>query len=73
MCERQLRPVSLRAMHEAEGIRPVTGRFKRHLRQASSLGVARGGQLIETLQHLGGLEHTAPLALVHQAHDACGE
>jgi hypothetical protein len=60
-------------MHEAEGIRPVTGRFERHLRQASSLGVARGGQLIETLQHLGGLEHTAPLALVHQAHDACGE
>jgi len=41
--------------------------------KAASLGVARGGQLIETLQHLGGLEHTAPLALVHQAHDACGE
>ena len=35
--------------------------------------LAGGGQLIETMQHLGGLEHTAPLAFVHQAYDACGE
>jgi hypothetical protein len=30
------------------------------------------GRLIETTQHLSGLEHTAPPAFVHQTHDACG-